>query len=48
MVVVMWLMVPLQGLGVVCNKDDGLEKDEFVVEFFGEVCARYIFTIVPL
>ncbi|CAM6122763.1 unnamed protein product [Calypogeia fissa] len=26
-----------KGLGVVCNKNDGLEKDEFVVEFFGEV-----------
>ncbi|KAL3697909.1 hypothetical protein R1sor_011985 [Riccia sorocarpa] len=26
-----------KGLGVVCNKSQGLEKDEFVVEFFGEV-----------
>ncbi|BBN01324.1 [histone H3]-lysine4 N-trimethyltransferase ATXR3 [Marchantia polymorpha subsp. ruderalis] len=26
-----------KGLGVVCNKAQGLEKDEFVVEFFGEV-----------
>ncbi|KAL2644717.1 hypothetical protein R1flu_012304 [Riccia fluitans] len=26
-----------KGLGVVCNKEKGFEKDEFVVEFFGEV-----------
>ncbi|KAI5060431.1 hypothetical protein GOP47_0024851, partial [Adiantum capillus-veneris] len=26
-----------KGLGVVCNHDSGFDKDEFIVEFFGEV-----------
>lgn len=26
-----------QGLGVVCNKKEGFEQDDFVVEFLGEV-----------
>lgn len=26
-----------QGLGVVCNKEEGFGEDDFVVEFLGEV-----------
>ena len=26
-----------QGLGVVCNKPEGFDEGDFVVEFFGEV-----------
>lgn len=26
-----------QGLGVVCNKSEGFDEGDFVVEFFGEV-----------
>ena len=26
-----------QGLGVVCNKENGFGEDDFVVEFLGEV-----------
>jgi [histone H3]-lysine4 N-trimethyltransferase ATXR3 len=27
----------MQGLGVVCNKEEGFSQDDFVVEFLGEV-----------
>jgi hypothetical protein len=27
----------MQGLGVVCNKEEGFGEDDFVVEFLGEV-----------
>lgn len=27
----------VQGLGVVCNKQEGFDDGDFVVEFFGEV-----------
>lgn len=27
----------MQGLGVVCNKEEGFGDDDFVVEFLGEV-----------
>jgi len=27
----------MQGLGVVCNKEEGFAEDDFVVEFLGEV-----------
>lgn len=27
----------MQGLGVVCNKEEGFTEDDFVVEFLGEV-----------
>ena len=33
----------LQGLGVVCNHPAGFEKDEFIVEFFGEVLFSALF-----
>jgi hypothetical protein len=32
----------MQGLGVVCNKEEGFGEDDFVVEFLGEVWAIYI------
>jgi len=35
----------MQGLGVVCNKEEGFGEDDFVVEFLGEVCLN---GIVPL
>ena len=35
----------LQGLGVVCNHPAGFEKDEFIVEFFGEVLLLSIILI---
>lgn len=33
----------MQGLGVVCNKEEGFGEDDFVVEFLGEVWL-YIYT----
>jgi hypothetical protein len=33
----------MQGLGVVCNKEEGFGEDDFVVEFLGEVWAIYIY-----
>jgi len=32
----------MQGLGVVCNKEEGFAEDDFVVEFLGEVCLNGI------
>lgn len=40
-----YLLHLFQGLGVVCNKKGGFGVDDFVVEFFGEVC--FIFYIHP-
>ena len=30
----------MQGLGVVCNKEEGFAEDDFVVEFLGEGVQR--------
>jgi len=35
----------VQGLGVVCNKEEGFAEDDFVVEFLGEVCSQWNFTL---
>jgi hypothetical protein len=37
-----------QGLGVVCNKKGGFGVDDFVIEFFGEVCSLLNHTFVEL
>lgn len=34
-----------QGLGVVCNKKGGFGMDDFVIEFFGEVCSNCISSV---
>lgn len=38
-ILLMWICVSCgdQGLGVVCNKPEGFDDGDFVVEFFGEV-----------
>lgn len=35
-----------QGLGVVCNKKGGFGVDDFVVEFFGEVCLSFKYSSI--
>ena len=37
-----------QGLGVVCNKKGGFGEDDFVVEFFGEVCFIFYINLFHL
>jgi len=37
-----------KGLGVVCNKKGGFGVDDFVIEFFGEVCCLLSPTFVEL
>jgi len=37
-----------QGLGVVCNKEDGFGTDDFVVEFLGEVFISVFMYFSPL
>lgn len=34
---IIFILIGHQGLGVVCNKENGFPKDDFVVEFLGEV-----------
>jgi hypothetical protein len=37
-----------QGLGVVCNKPEGFDDGDFVVEFFGEVHTTILGVQLPV